>query len=163
MVGGSSSGIGGFNQGAWSLQWETKSREDGMAEKKKRRVLIVDDEPDSVEYVKAIVSETGDFEVITASDGETGLELARSEKPDLVILDVMMPKKDGFSVFYDLRRETATQDIPVIMLTAVSEKTGMKFSSEAMGEYFGREPEAFIDKPVEPRRLQEAIGRIFSD
>jgi CheY-like chemotaxis protein len=128
---------------------------------KRKTILIVDDEPDSVEFVKAIISELGDFSLISASDGKSGLEKAKAELPDLIILDVMMPEKDGFSVFYDLRRSSETENIPVIMLTGVSEKTGIKFSEKEMGEFLGKEPEAFIDKPVDPEKLQEAVKRIL--
>jgi len=126
---------------------------------KEKAILIVDDEPDSVEFVKAVISEIGDFSVISAFDGESGLEKAKTELPDLIILDVMMPKKDGFYVFYALRQNSETKDIPVIMLTGVSEKTGIRFSGKDMGEFLGKEPEDFIDKPVDPTRLQETIKK----
>lgn len=127
-----------------------------MAEAKKT-ILVVDDEPDTVEFVKTIIQEMGDFCVMSAFDGESGLEKAKTELPDLVILDVMMPKKIGFEVFYDLRRNPGTEHIPVIMLTGVSEQIGMKYSKEAMGEFYGKEPEEFIDKPIEPSAIQDAI------
>ena len=122
-------------------------------------ILLVDDDPDELEYAATIVSEIGDFTIVTASDGEEGLEKARAEKPDLILLDVMMPKKDGFAVFKELRSDSATEGIPVIMLTAVSEKTGIKFSQATMGQFFGKEPEAFIDKPLDPLRVQEAAKK----
>lgn len=127
-----------------------------------KAILVVDDEPDSVDFVKAIISEIGDLSVISAFDGENGLAKAITELPDLIILDVMMPKKDGFKVFYDLRKDPKTENIPVIMLTGVSEKTGLKFSKEDMGEYLGKEPEDFIDKPVDPKRLQAAIKKALA-
>ena len=126
---------------------------------KQKSILIVDDEPDAIEFVKAVISETGDFSVMSANDGESGLAKARTEVPDLIILDVMMPKKDGFSVFYDLRRTSETENIPVIMLTGVSEQTGIKFSGEDMEEFLGKKPEDFIDKPVDPEKLQKAIKK----
>jgi len=131
-----------------------------MAEERKT-ILVVDDEPDSVEFVTAIISEIGDFSIISASDGISGLEKAKAELPDLIILDVMMPKKYGFEVFHDLRRDSKTENIPVIMLTGVVEKTGIKFSREDMGEFLGKEPEDFIDKPVDPDRLQKTIKKVL--
>ncbi len=127
--------------------------------KEKKTILIVDDEPDSIEFVKAIISEIGDFSIISAFDGESGLEKAKTELPNLIILDVMMPKKYGFEVFYDLRQNPETNNTPVIMLTGVSQKSGIKFSREDMGQFLGKEPEDFIDKPVDPERLQEAIKK----
>ena len=123
------------------------------------KILIVDDQSDTREFIKAVVSELGDFSIITGEDGEDGLQKAKAENPDLIILDVMMPKRDGFSVFNALRDDTAagTDKIPVIMLTGVSKETGIKFSGEAMGEFFGKAPEEFIDKPIDPARLQDAV------
>lgn len=125
----------------------------------KKTVLIVDDEPEAQEFVEAMVLEVADLHVIRAADGESGLEAARKHVPDLIILDVMMPKKDGFSMFDSLRRDPATAEVPVIMLTAVSGKTGIPMSGAAMGEFFGKAPEKFIDKPVEPSVLQQAVRK----
>ena len=123
----------------------------------KKTVLIVDDELDAQEVVEAVVREVADVHILTADNGERGLAAATKHQPDLIILDVMMPKKDGFSMFDSLRRDPATAEVPVIMLTALSDKTGIPMSGAAMGEYFGKAPETFIDKPVEPSVLQEAV------
>jgi CheY-like chemotaxis protein len=126
-----------------------------------KKILIVDDNPDAVEFSEAVLLEIGGLSVITANDGESGLKEARTQKPDLIILDVMMPEKDGFSVFHDLRKDEETRDIPVIMLTGVSEETGIKFTPGDIGEYVGKEPEAFMDKPADPVALQRKVKRIL--
>jgi CheY-like chemotaxis protein len=126
-----------------------------------RTILVVDDEQDTVEFIKAIISEMGDYDVISAFDGETGLEKARTEFPDLIILDVVMSKKDGFSVFSHLIRDPRTEEIPVIMLTAVSQRTGISFSALDMREFFGKEPADYIEKPINPEKLQNAIRKIL--
>ena len=87
-----------------------------MAEEIKRKVLVVDDEPDAVEFVQAVLEEAG-YEVAGAADGEAGLEAARAQVPDLVILDVQMPGKDGFTVFAEMRKDPELAGIPVVMLT----------------------------------------------
>ena len=125
-------------------------------------VLLVDDDPDTVEFVKAIISDVTDFNIFTAHDGEAGLQKAKEELPDLIILDVMMPKKTGFEMFYDLRSETSTRDIPVIMLTGVSEQTGIPFSARDMQQYIGKAPEDFIEKPVDPSRLQVSVKKALN-
>ncbi len=125
-----------------------------------KKILIVDDEADVQEFVQ-VALEDGGYEFATASDGEEALEQVRSAGPDLVILVVQMPKKDGFQVFAEMRRDEATKSIPVIMLTAVGERTGLKFSGDDMGEYFGSEPEAYIDKPIDPGKLQETVRSIL--
>lgn len=127
----------------------------------RKTILVVDDESDTLEFVETIISEMSGFSVITAQDGESGLEQAEAEQPDLVILDVLMPKRTGFEVFNALRSNPQTAHIPAIMLTGVSEKMGMKYSKEDMGEFYGKEPEDFIDKPIDPERLQEAIRSVL--
>jgi len=130
--------------------------------KEKKKILIVDDEPDAVEFVKAIISDIGEFSIVSAYDGEDGLEKARTLLPDLIVLDVIMPKKDGFEMFYNLRQNSETENIPVIMLTGVSEITGIKFSGKDMGEFLGKEPEAFIDKPIDSDRLQKVVKKTLN-
>ena len=124
-----------------------------------KKVLIADDEPDVREFVQAVLEEDG-YSFLTVGDGEAAVQTAKAEKPDVVILDVQMPKKNGFQVFQDLRQNSATQSIPVIMLTAVSERTGIQFDKDSMGEYFGSEPEAYIDKPIDPVKLREAVSKL---
>lgn len=124
-------------------------------------VLVCDDEPDAQEYVKAIL-ETRDFKVITAKDGEEGIQKAISEKPQLIILDVQMPKKDGFATFYELKQNEQSKDIPVIMLTGIGTKIGMKFSKEDMGAFMNTEPDAYVEKPINPDELLKTVDRVLA-
>jgi len=126
-----------------------------------KKVLIADDEPDVHEFVKAVLRDCG-VTILSAEDGEAAIATARAETPDLVILDIQMPKKDGFQVFQELRGDDATKGIPVIMLTAVSARTGIKFGSETVGEYFGSEPEKYIDKPIDPQTLKNAVLQLIA-
>lgn len=127
----------------------------------KKTILVVDDEPDVVESMKNIISEMGDYTVVSAFDGKTGLEKARSIFPDLIILDVVMPERDGFGLYSHLIRDPRIKDIPVIMLTGVRQRTGLAFSAEEMGEFFGKEPATYIEKPIDPEKVQEAIVEIL--
>jgi CheY-like chemotaxis protein len=126
-----------------------------------KKVLVVDDEQDAIIFLVTILKKEG-LKVITAMNGEEGLAKAQSENPDLVILDVEMPKLSGFQVFDAMRKEDSTKDIPIIMLTGVKEKTGIGFSSEEMGEFYGKEPSAYIEKPIDPEKVaaaaKEALG-----
>lgn len=128
---------------------------------KKKTILVVDDEPDIVDSIKSIISKMGDYTVVSAYDGKTGLEKARAVFPDLIILDVVMPEQDGFSLYSYLTRDAKIKDIPVIMLTGVKQRTGLAFSAEEMGEFFGKEPATYIEKPIDSERLQEAIKKIL--
>jgi two-component system alkaline phosphatase synthesis response regulator PhoP len=124
-----------------------------------KKVLIVDDESDSLQYVQAVLEDDG-FTFLTASDGEAALQKAREEKPDVIIMDVQMPRMDGFQAFYELRKDDSTRSIPVIMLTAVSRRTGVHFGQKDMGDFLGSEPEAFIDKPIDAERLRTTVRNL---
>jgi len=126
-----------------------------------KTVLIVDDEPDAIEFVEAALSELGGVATLSANDGVSGLQRAKEAKPDLIVLDVQMPGKSGFDMFVDLKKETSTKDIPVIMLTGVADKVGIRFSGRDMGEFMGEVPEAYIEKPVDPEELKKTVSRLL--
>jgi putative two-component system response regulator len=128
----------------------------------KKSILIVDDEPDAIEFVKAILSDIGEFNIISAKDGSGDITKAVSDKPDLIILDVMMPGMDGFLVFHELRNLRETKDIPVIMLTGVADKIGIKFLKDDMKNYMGAEPVEYIEKPLNPTVLIKAVNNVFN-
>ena len=85
-----------------------------------KKVLVIEDELNLCKSIEEILSAEG-YTVVTASDGEEGLRLAVSETPDLVLLDLILPKKDGFSVLKELRENEATSKIPVIVLSNLGE------------------------------------------
>ena len=123
-----------------------------MSEKKK--ILLIDDDPDFVEAVKVIV-ENGGYEVRVAYDGQEGLEAVEEEKPDLIVLDVMMPVMNGHEACAKLKGNEKTADIPVILLTAVADRvTTSKYTHRDMLE---SEAEDYMPKPVEPKELLELI------
>jgi two-component system alkaline phosphatase synthesis response regulator PhoP len=123
-----------------------------MSEKKK--ILLVDDDPDFVEAVKVIV-ENGGYEVRVAYDGQEGLEAVAEEKPDLIVLDVMMPVMNGHETCARLKGNKETADIPIILLTAVADRvTTSTYSHRDMLE---SEADDYIPKPVEPKDLLELI------
>jgi CheY-like chemotaxis protein len=121
----------------------------------KKKILVVDDDVDLVEAMRIILENAG-FDVIDALDGTAGLQKARSEKPDLIILDVMMDAQDeGFHVAYQLRSEPGTRDVPIIMLSAVTQQTGYKFDARHDADFLP--VSEFIEKPIEPRRLVDKV------
>ena len=123
-------------------------------------ILIADDEQECIDFVRDALADTP-HEILVARDGEEALSIARERKPDLIILDVQMPKRDGFAVFAELRADEALRDTPVIMLTAIVERTGVELSARDMGEYMGSEPDAFVDKPIEPIVLKQAVKTLL--
>jgi CheY-like chemotaxis protein len=127
-----------------------------------KTILVVDDEPDAIEYVNAILSEIDGFKIIPSYDGVDGQQKAKTELPDLIILDVMMPEKDGFKVFYDLQKDPNTQEIPIIMLTGVADKIGIQFFKKDMKDFMGREPVDYIEKPIDPERLKISVKKVLN-
>ena len=119
-------------------------------------VLIVDDEPDNIEYAAAILRSDG-ISSVSAANGREGLDKARTEKPDLILLDVQMPEMDGMEVFENLCREEATKGIPVIMITGIREKAGIGFSLKDMEKLYGERPRGYLAKPVAPRELLKLV------
>ncbi len=83
-----------------------------------KKILIVDDDADSLEILKQRLSSLG-YDVVTASDGQCGLEEVRKERPNLIILDALLPKMDGFKVCEEIKKDKKLKSIPVIMFTAV--------------------------------------------
>jgi two-component system alkaline phosphatase synthesis response regulator PhoP len=122
-------------------------------ETKPRRVLIADDEPDIIEILKYNLSNNG-YEVITAKDGDEALEKARRTLPDLVVLDVMMPKKTGVEVCQLLRRQAAFKDTLIVFLTAVNDEgTQIKGLETGADDY--------ISKPISPKVFISRVNALF--
>ena len=124
------------------------------------KILVADDEPECIDFVRDSLAETP-YEIIAAGDGAEALEAARQQHPQLIILDIQMPKLNGFEVFAELRGDEQLSAIPVIMLTAIAEKTGMGFSGDDMGDYMGAPPEAYVDKPIEPIVLRQTVCKLL--
>ncbi len=123
-----------------------------MSEKKK--ILLIDDDPDFVEAVKVIV-ENGGYDVKVAYDGEEGLEAVAAEKPDLIVLDVMMPVMNGHEACAKLKANPATAKIPVILLTAVADR--VTTSTYTHRDMLESDAEDYMPKPVEPKELLNLI------
>jgi DNA-binding response OmpR family regulator len=125
----------------------------------KKYVLIVDDDPDLVETV-AMMLEAKGYEVGKAYDGIEGEESINERSPDLVVLDVMMPRKDGYQLCAELKAGSDTRDIPIILLTAVGEAVPTTSYTHAQG--MATEAEEYIPKPVDSKTLVEAVESFFA-
>ncbi|UCE02379.1 MAG: response regulator [Candidatus Latescibacterota bacterium] len=117
------------------------------------RILVVDDEVYILHILDFILGAEG-YDVVTATNGEQALQKVREEKPDLVILDIMMPKLDGYETCRMIKRDAATKQIPVILLTAKGREVDQKL---------GREVGAsdYITKPFSPNKLIERVQAIL--
>ncbi len=122
-------------------------------------ILIVDDDPDVREAVK-IILETQPYELIFASNGEECLEQVKKNRPDLIILDLLMPKKDGFEVIKELRGHPSYPRIPILVLTAVKkEAAGRRYELETA---LRMDVDDYIEKPIQPDDLIDRAKRILA-
>jgi len=124
----------------------------------KTRILLVDDDQDFVEATKMVL-ESKPYEVLVADNGDEGLAKARKEKPDLIILDVIMPVKDGFTAAEQFKKDPELKHIPVIMLTSFSQKVGE--TSISVGQGMTLDTEDYIDKPVTPQELLQRVEKLI--
>jgi DNA-binding response OmpR family regulator len=123
---------------------------------KKTKILIVDDDPDFCEANKKILEPAG-YEVILAKNGKKGLDSAKKDNPDLIILDVILPDINGFSVCRELKDDPKYSSIPIILLTAVG--TGTESYSENIGKE--HKADCYFSKPVESKKLIETINDLL--
>jgi len=119
----------------------------------KDRILVIDDEPDLLSLARARLELAG-YDVVTASDGEEGLEKARTSTPDLILLDLMLPKMNGFEVCEALKIDEKYKHIPIIILTVKFQPVDIRFA-KALGA------DAYITKPFEGKELIEKIKELI--
>ena len=124
-----------------------------------KKILLVDDDPDFVEAVSLILK-SKKFDVVTAYNGIEGLNKVTSEKPDLIVLDVMMPEKNGYAVCKELKSNSQLSHIPVLLLTAVASQVPTTRYTQEMG--LETEADDYLDKPVEPNVLVKRIESLLS-
>lgn len=146
-----------------------------------KQVLVVDDDLNTVKYISVMLSEHG-YDPVAAYDGSEGLEKVKQAPPGLIILDVMMPKKSGFVLLSQLKKDQRYRDIPILMLTGVSGvleemesnrdepsekpfdglREALRKKIREMREEGLVRPEMFVDKPVEPdsfiAKVRELVG-----
>ncbi|MBC8459152.1 MAG: response regulator [Deltaproteobacteria bacterium] len=127
-----------------------------------KKVLNVEDDADTRTFVSTVLEENG-YIPIMAVDGEEGMEKVREERPDLIILDILMPRESGIKMYHELKTDPSLKDIPVVMLSAVSKRTFLR-STAALTEFGNEtvpEPQAYLEKPVEPEDLAEILKNIL--
>ena len=123
---------------------------------KKAKILLVDDDPDFISATRTIL-ESKLYEVVIAQEGEEGLRKAREEKPDLILLDVIMPVKDGFTAAEQLKKDPELANIPVVMLTSFASKGQQTSIPRSRG--LDLDTEDYLDKPVSPDELLKVVER----
>jgi two-component system phosphate regulon response regulator PhoB len=141
-----------------------------------KKILVVDDEPDVITFISAVLQENG-YKSLSAKDGVEALEVLRKEKPDLVLLDLMMPKKSGITMFQELRKDPDMDHVSVVVVTGVSEVTGVDFRNfmykqalrdekkfaEAKGLTKHTIPDGYLEKPIDPEELIKVVKEALKE
>jgi two-component system phosphate regulon response regulator PhoB len=125
-----------------------------------KKVLVVDDDPDVRSFVVTVLEEN-QYMPLVAQDGVEGLEVIEKELPDLVILDVLMPRGSGIRLYRKLKTDDNLKQIPIIMFTGIALRSFLK-SQKVLDEFKGGEvpkPDIYLEKPVEPEELVAAIKK----
>lgn len=125
-----------------------------------KKVLIVDDDPDVRLFNTTVVEESG-YTPIEAANGEEGLKIIQKDRPDLVVLDVLMPKQSGIRFYRELKTDKSLVGIPVIILSGVAKRTFLR-SQKALTEFGDKpvpEPDSYLEKPVEPDELARELKK----
>ena len=142
-----------------------------MGDLKDRLVLVVDDDPEVIDYISAILDDH-QMKAMSASNGKEAMRRVRESKPDIILLDLMMPKQSGLGFFNELKKNELYKDIPVIVVSGASKVTGVDMKSYIYDKEFSEQkqkvvgtdakPEAYVEKPVDPEKLIETIKKFLS-
>ena len=125
-----------------------------------KKVLLVDDDADIRTIGKNVVTENG-YSPLEAEDGLEGLEIVKAEKPDLIVLDVMMPKQSGLRLYHNVKTDKKLKNIPIIMLSGISKNAFLR-SQNVLTEFGDKEvpePDEYLEKPVDPEKLADTINK----
>ncbi len=126
-----------------------------MITTERKKVLVVDDEPGVRQLVSKILSR--EYTVVEAKDGEEAINAVKNQSPRIVIMDMMMPKMDGLTACYAIKKDPATRSIPVIMLTAIDQELNKKLSTTVMGA------NKYMTKPFNARELLASIRQLLDN
>lgn len=123
-----------------------------------KKVLVVDDDPDVRLFSITVLEENG-YTPLEATNGEEGMQMIRKELPDLIILDILMPRESGIRLYRQLKTDKKLDKIPIIILSGITRRSFLR-SQKALTEFGGEEvpePKTYLEKPVEPEELAAAI------
>ena len=127
-----------------------------------KKVLVVDDDPDVRLFSITVLEENG-YTPLEATNGEEGMQLVQKEKPDLIILDVLMPRESGIRLYREIKTDRALKHTPIIIMSGIAEKSFLR-SQKALTEFGGAavpEPEGYLEKPVDAEVLAAKIKEII--
>jgi len=125
-----------------------------------KTAVVIDDEEDITTFLSSILEDNG-FTVRTANDAKTGEDLVRADQPSIVLIDLMMPGRSGVQLFARLRGDSATSEIPIVMVTGIKEEMGIDWG-EIVDKLKARKPDGFIEKPIVPERIISVVNGVLS-
>ena len=128
---------------------------------KKKKIQLIDDEPDVVLYLASFLEDHG-YEVCAAHDAQAGWDMLEDEKPDLILLDVMMPGRSGLNFLLSLRQDPKHAELPVVFVTG-SEKVKEKDFGSYLAQYGAKPHDAVVEKPIDPSILLAVIRGFFEN
>jgi CheY-like chemotaxis protein len=124
-----------------------------MGKRNKKKVLIVDDEPTARQLVRRMLGKN--YAVLEAQDGGEAVDMAHSQKPDIILMDILMPRIDGLTACYAIKTDQTTKEIPVVMLTAIGYDLNKKLSEDVTGA------DGYVTKPFSSQALLKAIRQLL--
>ncbi len=128
----------------------------------KKKILVVDDEDQVREYVSTVLEEN-DYIPVIAANGEEAMEMIKKDKPDMVIMDILMPQQSGIKMYRELKAADFLKDIPVVVYSGIARRTFLR-TQAARAEMGGRrvpEPDAYVEKPAKPDHLAAIIKKVL--
>ena len=123
----------------------------------KKRILVIDDEPDVRTFFTTLLEDSG-YETDTAEDGQDALEKIEAQRPDLITLDVTMPEKSGVRFYRDMRENEGYKDIPIIIITGISEDFKKFISTRSQVP----PPDGYLAKPIDEQEFLETVAKLLS-
>jgi CheY-like chemotaxis protein len=126
----------------------------------KKKILIVDDEPEQIEFAAMIMQENG-YIPISAADGKEGMKKVHTEKPDLILLDILMPEKGGLGMYRDLKQNEKTRNIPVVIVTGVARGGDFQERMIRQDENLPL-PDGYVEKPMNPDAVSKLVNDLLS-
>lgn len=125
-----------------------------------KKILIVDDEPEQIDFASTVLEQNG-YITISAKNGIEGMEKVKTEKPDLILLDILMPRRGGIAMYQDLRHDEETKDIPVVIVTGATR--GGPFEGHMLSQ--GQDipaPDGYVEKPMNPDTVLKLVSDLLS-
>jgi CheY-like chemotaxis protein len=133
---------------------------EGRRSRMGKKILIVDDEPEQIDFASTLLEENG-YVPISAGNGKEGMKKVKSEKPDLILLDILMPERGGIGMYQDLRHGEETKNIPVVIVTGLARGGNFEDFMLRQGQDISP-PDGYVEKPMNPDVMLQLVSNLLS-